>query len=98
MGLIVCAVPPGPARAPSARVQPAQAREYSEREHSLRAQMFTLQETAEAEAASHSTELAKLQESLGQLKRTMLAEEVQRMNAVDDARDIMAPELLALQR
>ena len=79
-------------------VQPAQAREYSEREHSLRAQMLTLQETAEAEAASHSTELAKLQESLGQLKRTMLAEEVQRMNAVDDARDIMAPELLALQR
>ena len=43
-------------------------------------------------------EMAKLQESLGQLKRTMLAEEVQRMNAVDDARDIMAPELLALQR
>jgi hypothetical protein len=71
---------------------------YSEREHSLRKQLLVARESAEAGVARHGAELAKLQGQLGQLERTMLAEEVRRMNAVESARDTMAPELLALQR
>ena len=81
-----------------APVLPAQAAEFSEREHALRSQLQDMRSAAEQTDAANGAELTKLRDDMKRLEKTIMAEEVKRANEAARARDVVAPELDALRR
>jgi hypothetical protein len=84
--------------AEAAPVLPAQAHEFSEREHVLREQLQAVSVAAERKDLANATELGRLKEDLKQVEQTIMEEEVKRVNQLSQARDIVAPELDELRR